>query len=95
MTNLPPRTLPRIDEREAAFFERHGMLPLEITQERLLVAVVGEPCPALLDELAAAYGATVVPVPVTREELGRAILRSLWPISQRSWTVTAAASSTS
>jgi general secretion pathway protein E len=61
---------------EAEYLEFNGILPLEITDGRLRVAVAGEPALEVLDDLELSYGAPLEPVPVPREELAEAIRRA-------------------
>jgi type II secretory ATPase GspE/PulE/Tfp pilus assembly ATPase PilB-like protein len=64
------------DAFEAGYLEYNGVLPLEIVDQRLRVAVVGEPAVEVLDDLERSFDAPLDLVPVTREELQEAIRRT-------------------
>jgi general secretion pathway protein E len=68
--------LPLTEVFEAEYLEFNGILPLEIAEGRLRVAVAGEPAVEVLDDLELTYGAPLEPVPVTRDALVDAIRRT-------------------
>ena len=55
------------------YLEQYGILPLELVEDRLRVAVCGEPDPDALEDLRASYDARLELLPVAREELTAAI----------------------
>jgi type II secretory ATPase GspE/PulE/Tfp pilus assembly ATPase PilB-like protein len=68
--------LPVAEGFEAQYLEFNGVLPLEIVDNRLRVAVAGEPAVEVLDDLEVSYGVPLERVPVTREELSDGIRRA-------------------
>jgi type II secretory ATPase GspE/PulE/Tfp pilus assembly ATPase PilB-like protein len=68
--------LPVAEGFEAQYLEFNGVLPLEIVDSRLRVAVAGEPAVEVLDDLEVSYGVPLECVPVTREELSDGIRRA-------------------
>jgi general secretion pathway protein E len=74
-TSLVPK-LPVTEVFEAGYLEYNGVLPLEIVDERLRVAVVGDPAIEVLDDLERSFDAHLDLVPVTREDLQEAIRRT-------------------
>ena len=68
--------LPVAEAFEAQYLEYHQILPLEVTADRLRVAVAGEPTPEVLDDLELSYGVAVEVVPVSREDLLEGIRRT-------------------
>jgi len=73
--NLSPK-LPVTEAFEAEYLEYNRILPLELTGDRLRVAVAGEPAPEVVEDLELSYGVPVELLPVTVEELGEAIRRT-------------------
>ncbi|MGH7537061.1 MAG: GspE/PulE family protein [Gemmatimonadales bacterium] len=74
-TPLVPR-LPIPEAFDADYLEYNGILPLEIVDQRLRVAVVGEPAVEVLDDLERSFDAPLELVVVTKEELRDAIRRT-------------------
>jgi len=74
-TPLVPK-LPVTDAFEAGYLDYNGVLPLEIVDQRLRVAVVGEPAVEVLDDLERSFDAPLELVLVTKEELQQAIRRT-------------------
>ena len=68
--------LPVPDAFDADYLEYNGILPLEIVDQRLRVAVVGEPAVEVLDDLERSFDAPVELIPVTKEALQEAIRRT-------------------
>jgi general secretion pathway protein E len=68
--------LPLVDSFEAGYLEYNGILPLEISGDRLRVAVAGEPAIEVLDDLELSFGAQLDLVPVTRDVLQDGIRRA-------------------
>jgi general secretion pathway protein E len=68
--------LPLVESFEAGYLEYNGILPLEIADEHLRVAVTGEPAVEVLDDLEMSFGLPLDLVSVPREELQDAIRRS-------------------
>jgi len=68
--------LPVAEGFEAPYLEFNGILPLEILDGRLIVAVAGEPAVEVLDDLEVSFGLPLDPVPVTRDELTDGIRRA-------------------
>ncbi|MGH7427380.1 MAG: hypothetical protein ACREJ4_03320, partial [Candidatus Methylomirabilaceae bacterium] len=64
-TPLMPK-LPVTDAFDAGYLEYNGILPLEIVDQRLRVAVVGEPAVEVLDDLERSFDAPLELVPVTK-----------------------------
>ncbi len=65
--------LPIAESFAAEYLEYYRMLPLDLTPERLRVAVAGEPHGEALDDLRDSYGVAVEVIPVAEEELREAI----------------------
>ncbi len=61
--------LPLPDSFEPTYLESNGILPLEVTDQRLRVAVAGEPAVEVLDDLEVSFGLPLEVIPVSREEL--------------------------
>jgi type II secretory ATPase GspE/PulE/Tfp pilus assembly ATPase PilB-like protein len=61
---------------EADYLEYNGILPLSFQNDRLRVAVTGEPAVEVLDDLELGYGCSLDIVPVTSEELIQGIHRA-------------------
>jgi type II secretory ATPase GspE/PulE/Tfp pilus assembly ATPase PilB-like protein len=70
----PKLSLP--DAYEAVYLEFNGVLPLDVTEGRLRVAVVGEPAPEVLDDLERTFEHPVAIMPVSREDLVDGIRRA-------------------
>lgn len=68
--------LPLADAFQPGYLEANGILPLEITADRLRVAVVGEPAPEVLDDLEVSFDLPLEIVAVSRETLVEAIRRA-------------------
>ena len=68
--------LPLPDSFEAGYLEFNGILPLEVTDERLSVAVAGEPAVEVLDDLEVSFGLPLELVPVSPDELRDGIRRA-------------------
>lgn len=68
--------LPLPESFEATYLEYNGVLPLEIVNDRLRVAVNGEPAPEVLDDLERSFDAPLELVPVSRDDLLEAIRRT-------------------
>ena len=49
-------SLPIAETFDPAYLEYNGVLPLDIRDDRLRVAAVGDPDPEVLDDLASSYG---------------------------------------
>lgn len=79
MTAELSRTLPALEAFEADYFRSNRILPLEITDGRLRLAVVGDPVSTILDELEVVTGLPVEIVPVTRRQLEDCIRRASMP----------------
>lgn len=71
--------LPVADAFRAEYLEYHGLLPLDLADGVLRVAVSGNPDSHALDDLARTYAARLEPVEVAREELQAAIQRQFAP----------------
>src|SRR6266540_3518328 len=69
MTTALVSKLPLPDSFELTYLESNGILPLEVTDQRLRVAVAGEPAVEVLDDLEVSFGLPIEVVPVSREEL--------------------------
>ncbi len=67
--------LPLPDSFESGYLEFNGILPLEVADGRLRVAVAGDPAPEVLEDLETSFGLPLEPVPVTREDLLEGIRR--------------------
>jgi general secretion pathway protein E len=72
---LQPK-LPLPDSFEAGYLEFNGILPLEIADGRLRVAVTGEPALEVLDDLENTFHAPLDVLPVSREDLSDGIRRA-------------------
>ena len=68
--------LPLPESFEAGYLEFNGVLPLEIADGHLRVAVAGEPAIEVLDDLELSYGVPLVTEPVSAEALGDGIRRA-------------------
>ncbi len=71
---LQPK-LPISEAFEPGYLDYNGILPLEITDGHLRVAVAGEPAIDVLDDLERTFQAQVDLVPVSRDDLSDAIRR--------------------
>jgi len=69
-------TLPLPESFEAEYLEYNGILPLAIAEDRLKVAVSGEPAHEVLDDLEISFGLKLDLLPVTRDELNDGIRRA-------------------
>jgi len=65
--------LPIAESFAAEYLEYYRLLPLELTEHGLRVAIAGEPQEEALDDLRTSYGASLELIPVTDEELQTAI----------------------
>jgi general secretion pathway protein E len=74
-TNLISK-LPLPESFEAQYLEYNGILPLEIAEDQLKVAVSGEPAAEVLDDLETSFGLKLDFFPVTRDELNDGIRRA-------------------
>jgi general secretion pathway protein E len=74
-TNLISK-LPLPESFEAQYLEYNGILPLEIAEDQLKVAVSGEPAAEVLDDLETSFGLKLDLFPVTRDELNDGIRRA-------------------
>lgn len=68
--------LPLTESFEAGYLEHNGILPLEIEDDHLRVAVVDDPPLEVLDDLEMSYGLTLELIPVSREQLTDGIRRA-------------------
>jgi len=68
--------LPLTESFEAGYLEYNGVLPLEVTGDKLRVAIVGEPAVEVLDDLEMSFGVPLEMVPVARDELVEGIRRA-------------------
>ncbi len=68
--------LPLTDSFDAGYLEFNGILPLEIADERLKVAVAGEPPVEVLDDLEVSFDLPLDVVPVSREALTDGVRRA-------------------
>jgi general secretion pathway protein E len=68
--------LPVPEAFEAEYLEYNRILPLEVTGDRLRVAVVGEAAREVLEDLEVSYGVPLELVPVSQEELVDSIRRT-------------------
>lgn len=68
--------LPLTESFEAEYLEHNGILPLEIEDDHLRVAVVDAPPVEVLDDLEMSFGLSLELVPVTREHLSDGIRRA-------------------
>src|SRR6266699_3623974 len=64
------------DSYEACYLEYNRILPLEVTETHVRVAVSGDPDPDVLDDLSREFGRPVELVPVSEEELADGIRRA-------------------
>ncbi len=74
-TRLVPK-LPITESFEAEYLEYNHILPLEISDACLRVAVAGEPAPEVLEDLEVSFGARLELLPVSEQELVDAIRRT-------------------
>src|SRR5213083_2014968 len=74
-TALIPK-LPLPTSFEAGYLEFNGILPLEIAEGKLRVAVAGEPAIEVLDDLEMSFGTPLELIPVAKEELKDGIRRA-------------------
>lgn len=81
--NIAERTVPDVtsklpiaDAFEAGYLEYNGILPVEIRDNRLAVAVSGEPALEVLDDLAVSYGLQLDLIAVSASELSDGIRRA-------------------
>lgn len=68
--------LPLTDSFEAGYLDHNGILPLEIGDGHLRVAVVDDPPVEVLDDLEMSFGLALELIPVTREQLADGIRRA-------------------
>jgi len=68
--------LPLHEAFEAPYLEYWGILPLEVEENRVRVAVTGDPAREVIEDLEASFGVPVELVPVSRGELLHAIRRT-------------------
>ncbi len=68
--------IPVTESFDAGYLEYNGILPLEVTGEKLRVAVTGDPAVEVLDGLEISYGLQLDLVPVSPEELLSGINRA-------------------
>jgi len=68
--------LPLSESFEAQYLEYNGILPLEIAEDQLKVAVSGEPAAEVLDDLETSFGLKVDLLPVSRDDLNDGIRRA-------------------
>ena len=68
--------LPLPDSFESGYLEFNGILPLELADDHLRVAVAGEPAVEVLDDLEVSFGVALELVPVSRDELLDGIRRA-------------------
>jgi general secretion pathway protein E len=61
---------------EAPYLEYWGILPLDVEQDRVRVAVTGDPAREVIEDLEASFGVPVELVPVSKDELLDAIRRT-------------------
>ncbi|PYO69989.1 MAG: type II secretion system protein GspE [Gemmatimonadetes bacterium] len=64
---IPKLSLP--DSFDSGYLEFNGILPLEVAEGKLRVAVAGEPAIEVLDDLEMSFGVPLVLLPVSKEEL--------------------------
>src|SRR5437773_1372572 len=57
------------DSFDSGYLEFNGILPLEVAEGKLRVAVAGEPAIEVLDDLEMSFGVPLVLLPVSKEEL--------------------------
>jgi general secretion pathway protein E len=68
--------LPLPESFEATYLEANGILPLEVVDGHLRVAIVGEPALEVLDDLAMSYDVPVVTEPVSAAALADGVRRA-------------------
>jgi type II secretion system protein E len=68
--------LPLAESFELAYLEYYGILPLDVEQDRVRVAVTGDPAREVIEDLEASFGVPVDLVPVSKDELLDAIRRT-------------------
>src|SRR5438034_6827915 len=68
--------LPVPEAFEAEYLEYNRILPLEVTGDRLRVAVAGDPATEVLEDLELSFGVPVELVPVSNDELLESIRRT-------------------
>jgi len=68
--------LPLPESFEAGYLDYNGILPLEIVDDKLRVAIADAPAPEVLDDLEMSFGLALDLVPVPREVLSDAIRRA-------------------
>lgn len=61
------------DAYDAGYLEFNGILPLEVAEGRLRVAVAGDPAPEVLDDLARTFNAELDLLPVSRDDLAAGV----------------------
>ena len=76
MTTALASKLPLADSFEPAYLEHWGILPLEISSDRLRVASDREPAQEVLQDLEVSFGVPVELIAVNREELLEGIRRT-------------------
>src|SRR6185437_3029168 len=68
--------LPLPESFEAGYLDHNGILPIEIVDDRLRVAIADAPAPEVLDDLEMSFGLALDLVPVSREVLSDGIRRA-------------------
>ncbi|HEY2825469.1 MAG TPA: GspE/PulE family protein, partial [Gemmatimonadales bacterium] len=68
--------LPLHEAFDAGYLEYNGVLPLDLADGKLRVAVHGEPAIEVLDDLQVSFGVALEVIPVAREELVAGIRRA-------------------
>jgi hypothetical protein len=68
--------LPITESFEAEYLEYNHVLPLEVADDRLRVAVAGKPAPEVLEDLELSFGVPLELVPVSHQDLLDAIRRT-------------------
>ncbi|HEX4562160.1 MAG TPA: GspE/PulE family protein, partial [Gemmatimonadales bacterium] len=68
--------LPLPESFEAGYLDYNGILPLEIVDDKLRVAIADAPAPEVLDDLEMSFGLALDLVPVSREVLSDGVRRA-------------------
>ena len=76
MTSPLTPKLPVAESFEAEYLEYNHILPLEVADDHLRVAVTGEPAPEVLEDLELSFGVPLELVPVSDQDLLDAIRRT-------------------
>src|SRR6266550_7076103 len=74
-TALFPK-LPVAESFDAEYLEYNHILPLEISEDRLRVAVAGDPAPEVLEDLELCFGVALELLPVSEQDLLDGIRRT-------------------